>query len=207
LFWRSKTRFLLGLVCASLGVLLWRYIYVVYLHGGHNHTYFATDTRIDSILYGAILSVLIESSESATSYLRRNSLFAWLGALALFLTLVLRNEMFRETLRYSIQGIALIPIFLCVLFSNNLRFVRRLLQWPLLIWVGTISYSLYLWHGAALSFVETVVPSRFAAANYPIGATLAFALAALSYYGVEYPTRKARKLFSRQTILAPPATS
>jgi peptidoglycan/LPS O-acetylase OafA/YrhL len=206
LFWRFQSRFLLGLICVSLGVLFWRYLYVVYLHGGQAHTYYATDSRIDSILYGAILSVLIETKGSITTYLRQNPIFAWLGFFTIILTLVYRNEVFRETLRYSIQGIALVPIFLSILFSSRVEIARRPLQWPLLIWVGKISYSLYLWHEAAFSFVDSVMPIRFAAANYPTAAILSFALAALSYYGVEYPTRKVRKLFSRQAVLPPQGT-
>jgi peptidoglycan/LPS O-acetylase OafA/YrhL len=198
LFWRfNKSRFLLGLVSVSLGVFIWRCIYIMYLHGDINHTYYATDTRIDSILYGAILSVIIEAKICVIDYLRRNSAFAWLGILALTITLIFRNEVFRETLRYSIQGIALIPIFISVLFSNQLELVRRPLQSRPLIWVGKISYSLYLWHEVAFWLVAIFVPVRFAAANYPMAAMLSFAAAALSYYGVERPCRKARRLFFR----------
>jgi peptidoglycan/LPS O-acetylase OafA/YrhL len=203
LVWRFQSRFLLGLICVSLGVLFWRCIYVIYLHGGQAHTYYATDSRIDSILYGAILSVLIETKGSITTYLRKNPVFAWCGILAILLSLVFRNEVFRETLRYTIQGIALIPIVLSILFSNKIELVRRPLQWPLMIWVGKISYSLYLWHEAAFSFVDSVMPVRFAAANYATAAMLSFSLAALSYYGVEYPTRKARQMFSRKAVSTP----
>jgi peptidoglycan/LPS O-acetylase OafA/YrhL len=207
LFWRFKSRFLLGLISVSLAVLIWRSVYVLHLHGGEDHTYYATDTRIDSILYGAILSVIIETKFCVIDYVRRNSAFAWLGFLALTFTLVFRNEVFRETLRYSIQGIALIPIFVSVLFSNKIELVRRPLQLRLLIWIGKISYSLYLWHEVAFSLVASVIPLRFAAVSYPTAAMLSFAVAALSYYGVEGPFRKARKLFSRQAVLTPQALS
>jgi len=59
-------------------------------------TYYASDTRIDSILFGCILALSL-----------------------LIFSLIYREEVFRETLRYTLQGIALMPIFYYAIKNNK----------------------------------------------------------------------------------------
>lgn len=60
--------------------------------------------------------------------------------------------------------------------------VSRFLETTPMVWIGTISYSLYLWQQLFLDRTQTSWPHAF-----PINIAMAFALAAASYYLVERP--------------------
>ena len=137
---------LLGLGC--LAILAWR-MYLIYSPGFTPlRTYYASDTRIDSIIYGCILAVAVNPAKA----LHRGGAMSpqqWallaLAGCVLLMTLLYRNETFREGIRYSLQGLALIPIFyFAIRFSDVQPF--RFLNWPLVKRVGVYSYAIYLSH-------------------------------------------------------------
>lgn len=69
-------------------------------------------------------------------------------------------------------------------------FVARVLSWPVLVFIGKISFSLYLWHWVVFSFLNYSLydyPQYFVYIGMVI---LSFAAAILSYYYVETPSRK-----------------
>ena len=137
---------LLGIVC--LVVLAWR-IYLVHSPGFlPERTYYASDTRIDSIIYGCILAIVMnpvrQLHRSDTMSLAQWAVLAAAVA-TLLLTLLYRDPAFRETFRYSIQGLALMPLFyFAVRFSDNQLF--RNLNSPWATRLGIYSYSIYLIH-------------------------------------------------------------
>jgi peptidoglycan/LPS O-acetylase OafA/YrhL len=137
---------LLGIVC--LVVLAWR-IYLVHSPGFlPERTYYASDTRIDSIIYGCILAIVMnpvrQQHRSDTMCLAQWAVFA-AAAATMLLTLLYRDPTFRETTRYSIQGLALMPIFyFAVRFSDNQLFRHLNSAWATRL--GTYSYAIYLIH-------------------------------------------------------------
>ena len=150
---------LLGIGC--LVVLAWRIHLVQSPDFVSERTYYASDTRIDSIIYGCVLAVLTNGRQQPH---RRTtmSLVQWAvlagAAGALLLTLLYRDPTFRETIRYSIQGLALVPVFyFAVRFSDN-RFFRKL-NVPWSVTLGTYSYSIYLIHGVVIKFITRNVPA------------------------------------------------
>src|SRR6185295_3298640 len=120
------TAALLGIVC--LAVLAWRFHLVQAPGFFPDRTYYASDTRIDSIVYGCILALVMNPARQpqrpGAMSMAQWAVFATAAA-AMLLTLLYRDPIFRETTRYSIQGLALMPIFYFVVrFSNN-----RLFRW------------------------------------------------------------------------------
>src|SRR5215471_18304083 len=137
---------LLGIGCVV--ILAWR-IYLVQLPDFvTNRTYSASDTRIDSIIYGCILGVVMNPMRKL-HHADTMSFGQWAilatAAGTLLVTLLYRHTAFRETIRYSLQGLALMPLFyFAVRFSNNQLF--RHLNSRLAIALGTYSYAIYLIH-------------------------------------------------------------
>lgn len=104
----------LALICVA--VLAWRCWLVLGLGWGHRYTYYATDTRLDSILYGCIMGVWLNPvlDRARIRFGRRTALALLIAGTVLLLSSFLyRSSTFRETARYSVQGIALFPLFFC----------------------------------------------------------------------------------------------
>ncbi len=70
---------------------------------------------------------------------------------------------------------------------------RRILSLPPLVFVGRISYSLYLWHWPFLSYLRLISGGTLTPAAAGLGIACAFAAAILSYYWIEQPFRKSTR--------------
>lgn len=184
--WQAAT---LASICAA--VLIWRIVLIHHFHVSSVRTYLATDTRIDGIMFGCILAVLvnplIDNTKAIT--LRLGSLFAALGVVALLFTFLYRNDAFRETFRYTIQGIGLFPIFFFVLSWPTARVVSWL-ENPLMKYLGVLSYTLYLVHFVMLHAAEKLVTSQFL--QGVVALALAVGFAALIHHGIELPVGRFR---------------
>ncbi|WP_407526224.1 acyltransferase family protein [Methylobacterium oryzisoli] len=179
---------LLGLCAVSLGVR----VYVTLAHPGIAADYVgkATECRIDAILFGAVTALALRGPAGAR-FLAAATRPAVVGAalVAILASFAVRDEVFRNTLRYTLQQAALVPLVLAVAVAPGWTRTRALFDSPPARWIGRLSYSLYLWHLAGLALGEALVPGagwRFALAM-ALGWGLAFALADLSYRFVERP--------------------
>jgi peptidoglycan/LPS O-acetylase OafA/YrhL len=150
---------LLGIGC--LVVLAWRIHLVQSPNFMSDRTYYASDTRIDSIIYGCILAVVVnpvrELHRAGTmSPGQWGVLITALGTL--LLTLLYRDTTFRETIRYSLQGLALMPLFyFAVRFSDNQLFRHLNSAWA--IKLGTYSYAIYLIHHVVINAIAKNAPA------------------------------------------------
>ena len=76
----------------------------------------------------------------------------------LLLTVLDRDLVFRETIRYSIQGFALAPFFyFAIKFPHNRLFQR--LNSPWVVSLGIYSYSIYLIHYVVIRLIVNNVPA------------------------------------------------
>jgi peptidoglycan/LPS O-acetylase OafA/YrhL len=179
-------------LCA--GVLLWRCYLVGVVHVPLDRTYLASDTRLDSILFGCALAVWNNPVLDAVALDERRWKFGYLpAALAVLMgCLVVRGDEFRETLRYSLQGAAL-----TVLFIAAIRFHR----WALFAWLDTAlmrrlglwSYSLYLMHLAVIFGVARAFPALDRLEGGALALALCLGLAWLMYRLVEAPCARLRR--------------
>ena len=148
--------------------------------------FYWSHTRIDSILWGSVLA--LGSNPAVDRFAWRPSWVHVGGALAvLLLCLVVRDPVFRETLRYTLQGAALLVIFSFALQDRG-PVARVLGSWPLRV-VALLSYTLYLIHMPALRLAEQW---RLPAA--PLwGLLMAFVYAGAMYRIVERPLARMRR--------------
>lgn len=154
-----------------------------------------THTRIDSILFGAILALwnnpVIDAEDRlpdiAPSYL--------LGGALLLLSFVLRDDMFRYTLRYTVQGIGLILIFNAAIRDRG--WIHKLLDMAPLRLIGTLSYLLYLLHGIFIEAAEPLVRSIGMPGAMTLGIALAFAASCALHHCLERPLLQWRRAIER----------
>ena len=204
---------LAGLAAA---VLAWRFTLVYGLHAipldpsvsHHPRICHATDTRLDSILFGCMLAVYGNPAIDPTRFSRRFwlRLGVPLGIGALLCSFVYRDPGFRETFRYTLQGLAIFPIFIAVIrFADSRPF--RFLNWRWVRFLGVLSYSLYLTHAPVITVFQQWLPLPAGSAGLSktlhlvvqgvLAFILAVAVSTLIHYAVEKPCARLRRKFSR----------
>lgn len=168
-------------------ILLWR-IYLTYHGASLNRIYFATDTRMDSIIFGVLLSIVMYQRNlfRDTKKLSLNDLvIIVLAVITLFLTFIVRDDFFRKTLRYSLQGLALMPLFYYVITRANI-WLFSWLNSQYLVKTGLYSYMIYLIHNPIIHFLDHIGFEK-GVVMLLIASVLSFFISALSYRFIEKP--------------------
>lgn len=151
-------------------------------------TFYLLPTRAWELGVGALLAVITIPEGLKRRIGEGASLFG-VALLALGIFTVTADMPFPGTnALYPVIGAALI-----IAFSQGTS-VGRLLSTGPLVWIGRISYSLYLWHWPVIVFYRLeydAQPGRWGMMEMIL---ISFALATLSYYFIEQPfrTRKMR---------------
>lgn len=188
----SRTWQAIFLFSISLLVLAWRSTLMTAFHTSWYRVYTGTDTRLDSILFGSILAIMvnpiIDNLDGVSR--RRYALAAAIGVAVLIVSIAMRGEMFRQTVRYTIQSLALFPIFIYVIrYSDSL--LTRFLEVRVLTHIGELSYSLYLVHYTILAAVNIWVKSG-PVVTFALTLSLSYMLALIMRHYVEWPSNKMR---------------
>lgn len=158
-------------------ILAWRYYLTIPPDFNPDRTYYATDARIDSILFGCILATSWDEINVRWRNFECNTtkiILLCLGSGLLVLSIIVRDARFRETLRYSLQGIALMPLFLYSIKNYNGP-IFSILNWSTLNRIGIYSYSIYLSHEIIFDNICAQFKSRLLAAVVTIALSMAFA--------------------------------
>jgi peptidoglycan/LPS O-acetylase OafA/YrhL len=159
--------------------------------GAPSAAYYATDARAHSILIGALLAVLLLAWKPAPQARRALALIA---IPALVVVLIATHVTSGTGAHYYEGGSALFAVVVAVLIAGLLQAgpVATALSWSPLVWIGRISYGLYLWHWPIAVWL---VPSRVHVGTTALNLlrlAVTFAAATASYYLVERPIRERR---------------
>jgi peptidoglycan/LPS O-acetylase OafA/YrhL len=139
---------------------------------------------MDSILFGCILALWQNPLLDRDAW-RPSPLHVLLALATLLVTFLLRDELFRQTIRYSLHGAALFVLFSYVLAEGS-KLLQKVLTSPPMIWIGLVSYSLYLCHFAIFQAL-TINTQLGAAAVGVTGTLLSLGYAFLMRKYVELP--------------------
>jgi peptidoglycan/LPS O-acetylase OafA/YrhL len=119
--------------------------------GDVERNYYWSHTRMDSILFGCVLALwnnpLLDEDAWKPRFLHVLIALAVLAA-----TFVIGDSTFRFIIRYSLQGAALYVL------SERSALLNKVLTSPPMIWIGLVSYSLYLCHFAIFKTLELHSP-------------------------------------------------
>jgi peptidoglycan/LPS O-acetylase OafA/YrhL len=202
---RSIAALLLG-VCGL--VLAWRLVLVLQLHVIVDRTYMGTDTRIDSLLLGCVLGLVENPVLDRSAIAERNWPFLLLlGIVGIVATWFLGGERVQETVRYTIQGVCLVPVFVCAIRHPAWPLFRPL-SWSWVRYAGAVSYVVYLVHDTILIGVQQHLRAPLAV-QAAVALALVLLVAAAMRELVEKPCARLRRRLSH-TAAAPhpvPATA
>jgi peptidoglycan/LPS O-acetylase OafA/YrhL len=184
--WRDKVRngILAGLLCGSFVLSVW---------SSHTHpdaAFYLLHSRAWELLVGCLLASIGFARCPLTSGRQLiNEVLSAAGLLSILFSVVL------FTSQTPFPGVAaLLPCLgtAAIIYSNASQSTRvgRLLSWGVLVWIGGLSYSLYLWHWPMLAFARysSVTPLSSPATVGIIVAS--FPMAWLSYRYIETPFRR-----------------
>jgi peptidoglycan/LPS O-acetylase OafA/YrhL len=176
-----------------VAVLVWRLVLVGAVPD--ERIYQGTDTRIDSLAYGCLLSVLFVRAKAEGHAQRLLALLSstqalWAGLLLLLFTIGYRDPQFRESFRYSLQGLAFVPLFCSLFWAKKEGPLRWLLELRPMVYIGAVSYSLYLYHFLGASVCIAVVDDANPIGRAVLALSIGIVGTLLSYYVVERPVRR-----------------
>ena len=160
-----------------IAVLVWR-IVILQLGAPPRLLYVGSLERSDTLLYGALAAMAVRQG--------------WRPHPALFyfgIALVLGQLILSDFDHVRPIALALGAAFAIVALDHcPLHRVRRLLSAVPMVWLGTVSYGIYLWHGTIFDFFHARGMTSMAYAPLAIG--LSIAAAALSHRCLEMPVRQ-----------------
>ena len=188
---KRQAAYLLAL-CAS--ALVWRCCRCALFHSPWESIYEGTDTRFDSILFGCVLAIVANPrlGDKVQWWTKHAGVLASAGTLLIALSFAYRNPFFRDTFRYTLLGIGLAPIFFLVSLPQK-HLLTRCLEWPVLCWLGQLSYTMYLIHHTLFHHFYHFHRPGFLLALGILVATVIYAQAMRTL--VELPLQKRRNRF------------
>jgi peptidoglycan/LPS O-acetylase OafA/YrhL len=194
---RGRDLRLLGLIAASLAgaSALWRALgWGLEVDG--SWLYGSTDMRLDAVFLGACAGLvrwrsLVEPDHRILPILSPGQV-RLLEGVAVGLLMVLITTLTKQSALPFLGGITIAGgataalILTALLYPGSLA--ARIASWPILVWLGQVSYSLYLWHVPAAKLFSV---SRLAGLGLPtmlgelVRLAASLAIAAVSYYTIE----------------------
>ena len=162
-------------------------------------SFYFIHTRMWELLAGSILAYL----EIKKSHRGKNKVLNFILPITGLLIIVysilfFNNEMFHPSF-YTLSPI--VGVCLIIWFSNKNEIVGKILSSKLFIWIGLISYSLYLWHYPIFAFVDE---TNLTGGNNLIKITIFIImifLSIFSYFFIEKPARGKRINFKILSLI------
>jgi peptidoglycan/LPS O-acetylase OafA/YrhL len=197
----SRQRIVVVLAIVCLAVLAWRMYLASLPNFETERTYYGSDTRIDSVVFGCLLALAANprSAKAGTSNPFLEPTSATLlaaAAVVVAMTIAWRDAYFRETFRYSLQGLALMPVFYFAIRCAA-HFPFTLLNQRWIAKIGVYSYAMYLIHHILINVIEKNTPLLATAKPLllPMTFVIAMLYAAILDEFVDSYFRRLRKRF------------
>lgn len=187
---RIRDRWYVAAAVLSIAVSAWLLrIYMTSQGYSVDRVYNGLDTRADALLVGCVLGVILSSNSIGS--LDRERLMKHLGyitplSVTALLGVAVSIEWVNPYLYYWLFFVIelLTAVIILDLLLKKEGILRTMLSNKWIVWTGSISYGLYLWH---FPVYRTMVVSGFGSEmeRLTIGMCITFVLASVSYYFVE----------------------
>ena len=191
LFWPAllllagRKRALPVAIVVAVLVAVWRHIEAwreIMLYNAIQPNYFVrSDTRIDSIMWGVVAALALSRPEVRAVIEKYLSTVVMLALVALYGAIV-----YRYGTRPTFWEATIVPVIVAGTVLRPRSMLGRVLENPVMRWIGRLSYSLYLWEFFFVYYRD--VPITLGVwQTFPVNLIAAVVCAAASYYLVERP--------------------
>lgn len=187
LFKRSRA----SILCVLILILSASFIANVFYIGiDPTVTFYSPVTRFWELAFGALLAYLNFNNKNSIGYMSRHCMSV-VGFIAILASFVLMNE----------EGFpgwkAIIPVmgsFLLIAAGKDALFNRYVLSNRVMVFIGLVSYPLYLWHWPVFSYLRIINSGEVSPEMMTAAIAISFLMAVVTYYAWEKPLRfSARK--------------
>jgi len=145
--------------------------------------YVRTDTRLDSLLIGAMFAYVYRHFQVPSKILNSVATLSFIGLI--YIKYVLDKSPFIFEMGWTI--IALLAGFIVLSVVEGVFFVQKVFTWRPLTMIGKVSYGLYLWHMPIFLLLGRHVTSGPKPLRLLIGIVIASVVTFLSWRFVEKP--------------------
>ena len=145
--------------------------------------YIRTDTRLDSLLIGAMFAYVYRHFQVPSKILNSVATLSFLGLV--YIKYVLDKSPFIFEMGWTI--IALLAGFIILSVAEGVFFIQKVFTWRPLTMIGKVSYGLYLWHMPIFVLFGRHVTSGSRPLRLLIGIILASVVTSLSWFFIEKP--------------------
>lgn len=193
---------LLSLIAVSVAISVWLWqAQVPYLR-----IYFGSDTRAHELLIGCVAALLVSWGvfQNAIRFRGAFHVATAISVVGIVISLFLlrHNTAFVYNGGFTLISVATAILILDILLFPSL--LSRGFEFTPLVWIGRISYGLYLWHFPIIGASQRILEERVPPFVYQfIGVTLTFLVATASYYFLEKPFLKLKRRLSTDNAAGP----
>lgn len=183
----STRRLLAAAALLYVAATCWR---LVMLAAGQSwqEVYYRFDTHLSGLVLGCLLSLLVRDPGALYAVRRRlPSLRFWLPVLVLAFCILPWGNRAVAAIGFTAVELGTAALLLAVQDKDSAAV--RLLSHTALVWVGKMSYGIYLWHYPVFRLLREDLPWHQVLL---LGVPLSVALAALSFYTIEAWARRLR---------------
>ena len=168
-------------------------------------TFYLLPTRAWELMIGSLAALYIRSSRVITKKLKLLNLLSGLGLISILASI----EWFNASIPHP--GISTIAptagAAMIILFAHQGTFVNKLLSSRLMVGLGLISYSAYLWHWPLFCFARIYSVSQPNLTTMAFIALASLPLAFISWKFIELPFRSQIRVKRRNLLLVLAALS
>jgi len=195
---RRNSRRIAFLIAGIGGVVLYREALVFLAHRDQGYIYEAFDTRGDHLMVGCLLAVGLRAGAAPGLWqkLCATPAMMWMtmGLLTLSTVLALRfGTLYRDAVAFVID-----PLLIAALLTQTIAYsgtaMAAPLNWGWVRYLGTISYSIYLYQQPLVRPMTRMAESR-SLPTFPVAIGAVLIAASASYWIVERPFLRLKKHF------------
>lgn len=194
----EPARYRAGSVCLAIAAITgWR-VWLV-MHGASaDWIYYGFDTRSDELLMGcaAALWITFERREARAASLQQFWPLAFATLLVVTFAGAALPELSRREWLPLIVGLASVVLVL-ELVNNPAGLAGRIASHPVPVYLGRISYGIYLWHYPLLIETRYLFPDSKGGALVAVAVAVAIGMAAASHRFVEPPFLRLKRSYER----------
>ena len=191
LFWRFGRIFTLWLF-----IILFAISFLFCLSGliHPNANFLLLPSRAWELLAGSIVAIFINKKG-----LPSNNFLATIGLLAIFFSIFVFDRSTIFPSYYTFMPV--LGTMAVIVFANGTTLVAKILRYKMMVGIGLISYSLYLWHQPIFSFLKHLIFTKPTYFQNFSAMLLIFFISLFSWHYIERPFRNKMRFTQKNIII------